>query len=408
MQGLSSGEQAFLLESTEREVMVRLEILDRVNRRVIRTIDTWLDDIPDDLQDADRLMIIGGNVRVDTSQDVLRTLSLELVDPNRECTVGVDGLIGLDKMFRVYKGYRVPTPWGTGGISLWPLGVFLLNGIPDVDASSGQRIIRFQGGDKACLGNGRPEGGFQTAYRVSQGAKKVDAIRDLASKWNETDFNITPDSSATVPYDRPFPSSGAPYLAAQTINQIVEPNGKITRLSFNATGALTLAFDPGPDLASLPPVWTAQPVTKGFSQLVGARRQPDLLSLCNAVRVNYGSSRGAPGTVLVKDENPNSPTSVTRIGHRIKEWKNGAQDDLIWTQAEALARANFELQQDLSYQEKAPITLLEQPALEPWDVIYVSAPLADMSGNYQLLSFTIDLGTSGTMQAEGWRIRKLA
>ncbi len=401
---LTDGQKAFLQEATEREVSTRLEIVKKSTGEIVKVIETTADD----LLDGETLAITSGSVRVDTSSEVLRTLSLQLADPNHEVTVGPGGLIDLDKYFKVYKGYKIPAPWGSGQYVTWPQGVFVLNGQPEIDATGGQRIIHLQAGDKTCLANKRPRGVFQNAIRISQGVTKVAAIQTIAQAWSETLFNLTPLSTATIPYDQPFTAQDSPWEAGQRINSLPEPNDAITRLYYDPTGRLTLAVDPGPDIENLPAVWAVKPTTEGPSQLVGARLSMDLLSLRNAVRVYFGSSRSAPGVVTVSDSNPNSLTYTGRIDWLLEEWKGGQQDDLIHTAGEATARANYELRRLLSYQERVPMRIVENPALEPWDVIEVVESQADISGKYQLLSYTIDLGNAGVMEAEGWKVRKLA
>jgi hypothetical protein len=402
---LTSDESDFLQESTEREWAVKLEIIERSSGAVVQTILTTSDDV----LGGEVLAIIGGSVRVDTASEVLRALSLELADPFKELSVGIGNLIGLDKLYRVSKGYKIPSPWGSGAYVIWPLGVFALNGEPEIDATHGRRVVRIQGGDKSCLGNGRPRGKFKTAYKVSQGTTKKTAIQALAEyeTWAETEFNLTPASTATVPFDLSFSDTDSPWQAARRVAEIPESDDSITRLYYDPYGQLTLAIDPGPDLDNLPAVWTAQPVESGFSQLVGARLVADVFKLRNASRVKWGSTRYTPGSTMTYDNTATSLTYVGTIGWFIEDWKNGQPDPLIRNLAEGQARANFEYKRLLSYQERVPMTLVEHPALEPWDVVQVTEGQADINGKYQLLSFNIDLGSSGVMQADAWRVRSL-
>lgn len=403
---LTSGESSFLQEATERFWKTTIEIVNRTTGVVVKTIETTYDD----LLDGEKLAVTGGNVRVDTNAEVLRTLSLELVDPSKELTVGPGQILWLDKLIKVYRGYKIPSPWGSGGYTTWPLGVFLLNGAPEIDATGGRRVIRIQAGDKSCLANGNPRGKFKLSTRIAQSTTKKAAIKAIAegATWGETLFNLTPESTATVPFDLSWPDVESPWAAAQRVNEFVETGDKITHLYYDPYGYLTLEMDPGPDLASLPSVWTIRPVDSGPSQLVGAKLVSDILQLRNAVRVKWGSDRYAPGSVMVSDSDANSATYTGSIGWLIEDWKGGRPDELIRNLSEATARANFEKKRRLSYQERVPMTILEHPALEPWDVVSVTESQADINAKYQLLSFTIDLGASGVMQAEAWRVRNLA
>lgn len=402
---LTSGESSFLQTETERNWAVKLEIVSRATNLVVRSIVTTADD---DL-DGEELAIIGGSVRADSAAEVLRSLSVELVDPLSELSVGPGQLIWLDKLYRVYKGYKIPSPYGSGTYTYWPLGVFVLNGEPEIDATGGARIVRIQGGDKMCLANGRPGGKFLTAYRISQGTTKKAAIQAIAqtTTWGETLFNIDQSLTSTIPYDLSFNDVQSPVEAARRVAEIPESDDSITRLYYDTAGYLVLSEDPGPDLTTLPSIWTVQPVTSGFSQLVSARLVTDIFKLRNAVRVKWGSQRYTPGSVTVSDTTATSPTYTGTIGWLIEDWKGGQPDELIRNVGEATARANYELQRLLSYQERVPLTIVEQPALEPWDVVQVVEPMASINAKFQLLSLSIDLGPSGVMQGEGWRIRAL-
>lgn len=408
---LTEGQRAFLLEATEREPVVRVDIHDLYTGELVLSIQTELIDSPEQWWDSEQLGIVGGSVRVDTGAETLRTLSLQLVDPLHELSIGVGNIIGLDKLFTVYKGYKIPPPWGTGEVALWPLGVFVLNGRPEIDAQGGVRLITLQCGDKSTLANANPRGGFRTGFVLSQGLTKRAAILAIAQSetWGETQFNLTNDSTATLAYDRSFDTGSSCWEAVQRLNEIVEPDDRITRLRYDPYGRLAMSMDPGPDLERLPAVWSAQPVDEGFSQLVGATLGADILEgFGNGSRVRWGGNNITPGVVTVYDDEPNSPTYVGRIGWIIRDWKNGQQDDLIQNEAEGLARARFEYQQMRAYKNRVSLTLVEQPALEEWDVIYVNEGQCDATGNYQLLSFTIDLGNSGVMQAEGWQVIRVA
>lgn len=401
MLSLTAAERDFLLTATEREVVARLEIVDRSTNQTVFVID----DRPG-MSTGTAQLLPGGSVKIDTAAEVLRTANLSIADPDSNLLVGVDALIGPARRFKLFKGYNVPAQ---GDCTLWPLGVFELSAEPQIDPASSVRTIRLTLADKSSNANRRPRGGFKNALVASQGLTKLQAIQAIAAveTWQETQFNLWPGSTAALTYDLPWEDNRAPWEAVQQVNSIVEPDGAITRLYYDPYGRLTMIADPGPNLDTLPAVWTAKPTPDGLSQLVNASKSLDLFKLANAVQVKWGSQLVTPGVAWSIDQDPNSPVSVDKIGWLIWTWKGGSQDELIRNATEGQARADFERRRLRSFEEKVPFTIIENPALEPWDVAHIEEPLADVNGNYQLLSATISLDNNLAMACEGWRVRSL-
>lgn len=398
----TAAQRDYLLNTRQREFTVRLEILDRQTERVLDTIDGVLEDAGQTAYEPQ--ILPGGSVRVDPAGEVLRTAAFSLIDPYKEISVGVDGDIGMNKRFRISKGYKSGGVW-----DMTTLGTFELSGEPRIDPQTNARVIPLQLGDKSSNANGRPRGGLLRALRASQGLTKLQAIQAIAGvdTWGETNLNLWQGSTATLTYDLPWEDNKTPWEAAQAVNSIPEPDGTITRLYYDVFGRLTMAPDPGPNLDVLPAVWTAKPNPDGISQLAAASKSMDLFKIANAVQVKFGSQLVTPGVVWSIDTDPNSPTNVNTIGYYIWRWKNGAQDELIRNATEAQYRADFERRRLKAWEERAPYTILENLALEPWDVMHLERDEADLFGNYQLLSHSISLDANLLMTCEGWKVRKI-
>lgn len=392
MQHVTDTERAWLESATEREKLVRLELLDR-NEQVL--------DVLDFSADESLGQIVDGSVTVDTTRDVLRSFSLTLADPNGYWTVGPGRRLWLDKRVRLSVGYRI-----NGQDRYWPQGVYLL-AAPEVDATGPARLVRLSGVDKSALANGRPRGGLTSVVTIAKGRRVDLAIGDLADRpeWGETKRNLT-TVSMTLPWQMSWgPPSGSPWAAAREIASIADTvNNTCYRLYYDPDGVLTYAPDPDPNLLS--PVWTFRQSEDGVSLLVGSRLQVDDSELRNAVLVRGGSPRGG-AVVQALAYDTSQYLGVSAIGWRVSYWKGGQPDPLISTGAEAQARANYELRRLLSWQERVPLTLVELPPLEPWDVIRIEDPVAGIADNYQLLRYTLSLTSNGTMTAEAWRVRKV-
>lgn|GEM_PF-2272463 len=393
MQALTAAERKWLETAPVREKRVRLELLDS-NENVLDALD--LDASPDAGQ------IMDGEITADTTRDVLRSFSLTIADPRGYWTAGPGARLWLDRRVRLSVGYVID-----GQVRYWPQGVYLL-AAPTIGGSSGQRLVRLSGTDKSSLVNGRPRGGLTRVITIAQGRPLHLALADLMDmpEWCETRRNLSP-SAVTLPWQESAgPPSGTLWGMAQSVASIPDTlsgGASIWRLYYDVRGYAT--FAPDPDPLYLSPVWTFRPNKSGVSLLMGAQKEIDDGELRNAVLVRGGSAKSATVEYLAADNS--QYLGVEAIGYRVSYYNGGQADPLITTQAEAKARAEYELRKLLSWQERIPLELVELPPLEPWDVIRVEDDLTGISDTYQVLRLTLKLTSEGTMQAEAWRVRRL-
>src|SRR5690606_3714299 len=191
--------------------------------------------------------------------------------------------------------------------------------------------------------------------------------------------------------------------------------GNFRPLYYDENGYLVWAPDPDPN--PLAPVWDVWPddgrsrpgtaLPGEYSFLISAAKLIDTQDFRNYVEVVGASVHSVPVRAVAMDNDPNSPTSVQRIGYRIHRWNGGRPDRLITTVEEAQARADYELRQLMRWQERIPLTLTELPVLQPWDVLRLRIPDVDVNDTYQVVSYTMPLGPSPEMPVEVWRVRKV-
>lgn len=394
MQPITAAERAWLETATVREKRVRLELLDN-QEQVLEVLDLE--------SDPGAGQIVDGSIEVDTTRDVLRSFTMTIADPGGHWTVGPGARLWLDRRVRLSVGYVI-----NGVERYWPQGVYLL-AAPEVDATGPQRLVRLSGTDKSTLANGRPRGGWLHAVTIAKGRPVHLAISDLMDlpQWNEQRRNLAP-SQVTLPWNETFgPPSGSPWEAAQAIAGIPDTlsgGEAIWRLYYDVNGYAVCGPDPDPLMLS--PVWTFSPSETGVSLLIGTQRRIDDGELRNAVLVRGGGSKSAVVEAVVQDES--QTLGVDAIGLRLHYYNGGQPDPLITTKAEAEARARYELRKLLSWQERIPLQLVELPPLEPWDVVRIVDPVAGVHDNYQILRYSLSLTSEGTMQAEAWRVRRVA
>jgi hypothetical protein len=393
MQDVTSADLTTLKTSATLTPRTLIQVVSRSNSADVRlSLDT-----ASRSYDPERVGLLSGSVNVDTSRDVLRNLSLDLVDHDGDWRPGANRSLWLDAYIQVYRGYEES--------ALWPQGVF----IPASPRIGEQKRVSIQGQDKASRANGRPEGGFTTILTISKGTNCKTALEALAgySTWGETDLNLQATSSV-LPYDMTWTLTDYPWDAAGKVASIP---GNYRPLHHDETGRLTWIPDPDPTSGS--PVWEVWPdggrpgtaLPDEYAAYIAAGLEIDTDELRNWVGVKGGSVQTALYYAEASDSSASSPTGVSRIGYRIY-WHNGGRlDPLIATQAEAQARADYELRQRKRWTERIPLTMTELPPLQPWDVIRIINPEMGLSDNYQVTGYSLPLDASGQMTVTGWRVR---
>lgn len=348
--------------------------------------------------DPERVGLLRGSaVNVDTSRDSIRSLSLSLVDWEGDWRPGPNRSLWLDAYIRVYTGFRET--------AIWPQGVF----IPASPSLGERRQVSIQGQDKASRANGRPEGGFSAITTIAAGTNVKTALNALATSpdWGEADLNLQ-DTSSTVPYDMVFSLSDNPYEAARKVAGIP---GDFRPLHYDETGRLTWIQDPDPNL--LAPCWVVwnqagrpgSALDGEYASYIAASLEIQTDELINWVGVRGGSAQTALFYAEASDSSATSPTSTPRIGRR-PYWHNGGRPDpIISTQAEADARAAYELRNRKRWTERVPLSMTSLPPLQPWDVLWIRNPEMGIDDNYQVISYTMPLDASGQMNVTGWRVR---
>jgi hypothetical protein len=231
------------------------------------------------------------------------------------------------------------------------------------------------------------------------------------ASWGETDLNIQ-DTTSVLPYDRNLTLTDKPWDVAR---QIASIPGNYRPLHYDESGRLTFILDPDPNqLTPVRDVWheagrPASALAGEFSSFIQADLESDTDQLINWVGVKGGSVQNGLYSSVVMDSDPNSPTSVNRIGYRMFWWNNGNPDPLIASQADADNRALYEYRQRKRWQEQVPLTMEELPFLQPWDVLRIRNPEIALDDNYQITAYTVPLEVPpsyrGEMQATGWKVR---
>lgn len=235
------------------------------------------------------------------------------------------------------------------------------------------------------------------------GADIATAIKSVLNGI-ETLFNLDDTSQMqSVPYDMTWPA-GTEYK--QIINDLA--NILAWEIYYDVNGYLR--FHAPVDPTTTAPMWTLSSDAMGFNLWAGAERQMDDSELANYIVVYGGSSQTSLVSYILQDTDPNSPTSIQRIGQRVYLHNNGNPDPVITTQELAQARAQYEYKKRLQIVEKLNFKMFPCPFMEHDDVYQITDPRNGTSGKYQVVSFTLPLGAKENTYQTGymWQVRNFA
>jgi hypothetical protein len=379
------------LKTSELHPRTLIQVVSRSSPSDVRlTLDTAASDY-----DPERVGLVRGSVTVDTSRDVLRSLSIDLIDWEGDWRPGPNRYLWPDAYVRVYTGYKET--------AMWPQGVY----VPQAPKIGEGKTVSFQGLDKASTVNGQPEGGFSLITTIGKGVNVKDALASLAGGSGETDLNFQ-STASVIPYDMTWSLSDSEWAASRKIAAIP---GNYRPLHFDEVGRRTWIQDPDPN--QLSPSWLVwnepgrpgSALTDEYASWISASLEIDTDGLVNWVGVKGGSAQNGLYSSVVQDSDPNSPTSVSRINRRPFWWNNGNPDPIIASQTDADNRAAYELLQRKRWKERVSMSMTALPPLQPWDVLWFRNPEMGIDDNYQVISYTLPLDTSGQMNVTGWKVR---
>jgi hypothetical protein len=215
----------------------------------------------------------------------------------------------------------------------------------------------------------------------------------------ETMFNLDDTSQQQhVPYDMTW-QAGTDY--AKIIKDLADI--LTWEIYYDVNGYLRLRAPIDP--TTTPPMFTLSTQPTQFNLWAGADRELDDSNLANYIVVNGGSSQTGFVQYIMQDNNPSSPTSIQNIGMRVYLHNNGNPDPVITTTQLAQARAQYEYKKRLQILEKLNFKMFPCPFMEHDDVYQITDTANGTSGKYQVVSFTLPIGSSSYHTGYMWQVR---
>jgi hypothetical protein len=331
--------------------------------------------------------VINGRITVDRSRTSVRSYELSLTNGgkyNGQFTWGTNNLIYIDKLIKIYFGV-----W-TGSYWEWiPQGVFPVSS-PSVVSKPSISEVTLRGSDKMSA-LGRTINNLTVSANTDIGT----AIKSVLSGIETLGFIFDDTSSMQkVPYDMSW-SSGVEY--SKIISDLA---GIITwEIYYDVNGYLRLRAPIDPN--TTPPMLSLSSSTTSFNLWAGAERVLDDSSdsFANYIVVRGGSSQTGFVSYTLEDNDVTSATSTTRIGRRVYLHNNGNTDPVISTLSQAVSRAQYEYKKRVKIAEQLNWDSFPIPYLEHDEVLAIQDDNAGISGNYQIVSFTLPLGASNQMMS---------
>ena len=329
-----------------------------------------------------RIDILGGDVTLDGTADVRSTLQLD-TDGTRAWPATADALFApYGNEIYVERGVQ----YSDALVEYVGLGYFRVETAEQGDAPDG--VISISGSDRMA---GVVEADLLTPMQFGSGAT-------LGTIFDDLILSLYPD--ATIEWDddtddvaiaRSLICERSRY---QFLDDLVRANAKIWY--WDHRGVLVIASAPDED----EPVWDIEYGPGRMSLggvLTGMGRSLTRDGVFNAV---VATGQGADSEIsaygVAVDDNPDSPTYYGgRFGQVPKFYTSSA----IASDAQAQDAAAEVLRQSSGLPYSVDLELSPNPALEPWDPVWVRAAGYEATERHVLASLTIPLTTASAMTA---------
>lgn len=327
-------------------------------------------------------VVLSGSVDIDLTQEVSRSCSLEIRDPDNELGLDVPGPAAAaqfaDRMVQVHYGvWSSDLPrWVNTPIFTGPITSLKRNG---------QTVSLQAHGKEVWLT--KPQ---SRNWRLPRGYRKTDVIKRVLMESGE-DFSEITRWSDKLTEDWQCLSSEAPWAKLQMLAASLASHDRGTDplLFYNGTGYAKLkSFNRNP-------VWT---FTRGVDVLSEPDISSDVSSIKNLVVVYGGTPKGAkkPVTAQVQlpSSHPFSPSSLARNG--VPQYlREEVENDQIVSSSAARQIAQKRLD-DVSWAfVDIEFDAMVIPHLEPRDVVTVDN--GDWQWSMQLMKYSIPLSADGQM-----------
>lgn len=368
-----SGAFRQALQSSGHTIRVRMDVLDTDFHVVHQFYDVGSGNNPTDT-------LVDGNVDVDVTRLTRRTFTASVLNPDGIWSPGSDwgGLFYVNRIVRLWRGID----YGSG-YDLLPIGTFLIDSA-DVMVERSMSMVSLSGSD---LWKKFGKSAFASAKSWAAGTDINTIIRYIASASGVTLLRLSPlldrpaaerqiENKFAVERGDNRGEALAKLCKDAGIDVYFDPLGYLTTQDFSAPGDTAVVYEYGPSLNN---------------NLITVKASFTDDNLYNAVLVVGTGDKDNIVTYRVRDTDPESVTSVNKIGERIYIHET----DAIKTTAVAEKVATRLFYRKVLINEDITLETICNPAFEGNDVIRVlETEFSKLNGKFRIKAFTVPMSTS--------------
>lgn len=356
-------------------------------RAPVHTITVRIDILDSDLNIIDggtlypTLNVVDGSVDVDVTRANRRTFQMNLLNNEGLFSPGTDlgGLFYVDRAVRIWRGIR----YGDGAEEIVPVGTFLIDKA-DVTVERNMSIVTLSGQD-FWKKFAKSQFTLPTTYAAGTGLNAV--IADMALDAGVTRMSLDPlgdrpTNSKTLNVSRHYEVGDR---RGEELVKLCEAYG--LDVYFNPMGRLVT--EDMRDPADQATVWAFRPSSDSLLAQLQASWDDD--GLYNHVVVVGTGDENVTYRSERKDEDPTSPTNISRIGDRVYRYESG-----VLASQEAVDKASLTIFYKLrALTENVRLEAICNPSFEGNDVVRVTeGSYSKLDQTYRLTQFNVPLSTS--------------
>lgn len=339
-------------------------------------------------QEAQPLRVLEGEVAVDRTAQVRRSLNCRVIDPTGKITPRETGeiLTPYGTELRAYRGIEWRTDSGLLVQEICSLGVFRLSKSTITYKADGTTEITLESYDRSRT---IQRDKFLIPYTIEAGTNVLEAIKEIVKRTFPSVEYDTISTTLTTTAPMLLDTGSDPWEACTNLAKSIG-----CEIYFDVEGRLVVA--PPPDLAAMPaPDFTY--IEGDRCTMIDLGREFSDENAFNGVVVT-GESPGdemPPVRGEAWDDSPASPTY--RLGP-YGEVPMFITDNTAKTEEDCVKIAKSELALMLGRPAALNINALVNPSYEAGDVVQVKLNKAGIDGLYGLDAFNVPLSGSATQR----------
>lgn len=355
---------------------VKIELLDYISERKIDTLEGY---------------ILDGTIEINNNNSIRRTCRLNMILKN-DYIPKPNSKIWINRKFRVLIGIESII---NEEIHWFNRGKFILNN-PESMLSLKDKSISIEGLDYMCLLDGTLSGQLNALKtEIPMGIKVVDAIKNLAQLAGiPSDHVLVETNNYTLPYKIERNSTDTIYSIIKEICELY----RTYECYFDENGFL---------IYRKVREFNTDPIKWNFYETKDAltteyKKVDDFSNIKNSIYVwGYSKEDGTQIKANLKNENINNPFSIPFLK---EERSFVVSDDKIFTNEQALLRAEDELIQHSNLAEKLSIQTLNIYMIDVNNLIYARKEELGIEGKYLIDTISYSLAYNGLMNINTHKI----